>query len=127
MTSAGPYEGATEGDQGYPDRRPGHPGNHREFVVTERIESTHSIWLFDSERMRFRRLPKDADPDAPALDSDWERYFALEIDDESGAFTVALNEDKTRLLRSWRESDAAAPTDMTGEVSLAPVEPAPDA
>lgn len=95
-------------------------------MVTERIESTHSIWLFDTEHMRFRRLPKDADADAPALDSDWEPYFALEIDQDTGAFTVALNEDKTRLLRSWRES-APAPTDTTGEVSLAPVEPSPDA
>ena len=95
-------------------------------MVTERIESTHSIWLFDRERMRFRRLPKDADADAPALDSDWEPYFALEIDDETGAFTVALNEDRTRLLRSWRESAPAA-GDTTGEVSLAPVERTPDA
>lgn len=92
----------------------------------ERIESTHSIWLFDVERMRFRRLPKDADPDAPALDSDWKRYYALEIDPGSGAFTVALNEERTRLLRSWREPHPAAPTDTTGEVSLAP-DGAPDA
>jgi hypothetical protein len=92
----------------------------------ERIESTHSIWLFDGERMRFRRLPKDANPDAPALDSDWEPYFALELDEESGAFTVALNEERTRLLRSWREPDPAAPTDVTGEVSLEPVEGPPD-
>ena len=28
----------------------------------ERIESTHSIWLFDVERMRFRRVPKGTDP-----------------------------------------------------------------
>ena len=92
----------------------------------ERIESTHSIWLFDAERMRFRRLPKDADPDALALESDWDRYFALEIDEESGAFTVALNEERTRLLRSWREPDPAAPTDVTGEVSLEAVEGQPE-
>ena len=65
----------------------------------ERIESAHSLWLFDRERRRFRRLPPDADVDAPALDADWEPYFALEIDDATGAFTVTLNEDGTRLLR----------------------------
>lgn len=88
----------------------------------ERIESTHSIWLFDAERMRFRRLPRDADPDAPSLESDWEPYFALEIDADTGAFTVALNEERTRLLRSWREPDPTALTDITGEVRLEPVD-----
>jgi hypothetical protein len=69
----------------------------------ERIESAHSLWLFDTERRRFRRVPRGADPDALALDSDWEPYFALEIDDSTGAFTVTLNEDGTRLLRAFRE------------------------
>src|SRR5712692_8284500 len=82
----------------------------------ERIESTHSIWLFDLERMRFRRVPKGADPDAPSLDSDWEPYFALDVDDETGAFTVALNEDRTRLLRAWRDDVPA--NEGTGELNL---------
>ena len=34
----------------------------------ERIDTSHSIWLFDSERMRFRRLPRGADPAAPSLE-----------------------------------------------------------
>ena len=75
----------------------------------ERIESTHSIWLFDVERMRFRRVPKGSDPNAPSLDSDWEPYFALDVDNETGAFTVALNEDRTRLLRAWRDDVPAVP------------------
>jgi hypothetical protein len=86
----------------------------------ERIDSTHSTWIFDTERMRFRRLPKGADPSSPSLDSDWEQYFALEVDDETGAFTVALNEDRTRLLRAWR-ADATPPApaapDETSELS----------
>ena len=73
----------------------------------ERIESSHSLWLFDTERKRFRRLPRDADADAPALDADWEQYYSLELDDESGAFTVTLNADGTRLLRAFRDRGAA--------------------
>jgi hypothetical protein len=79
----------------------------------ERIDSTHSTWIFDPERMRFRRLPKGADPNTPSLESDWQAYFALDVDRETGAFTVALNEDRTRLLRAWR--DDAVPTDATGD------------
>jgi hypothetical protein len=54
-------------------------------------------------------LPRGADADAPALDADWEQYYALEIDEATGAFTVTLNEDGTRLLRAFRaDPDAAA-------------------
>ena len=62
--------------------------------LVERIESAHSVWLFDTERHRFRRLPLGADADAPALDSDWEPYFSFDLDEATGAFTVALNEDR---------------------------------
>lgn len=78
------------------------------FSPMERIDSTHSIWLFDTHRMRFRRVPKGTNPDAPSLESDWQPYFALDVDPETGAFTVALNEDRTRLLRAWR--DDSTPT-----------------
>ena len=83
----------------------------------ERIESAHSIWLFDTERCRFRRLPPEADPDAPALDADWEIYFSLDVDDATGAFTVTLNEDGTRLLRAFRKPVA---DDVTQELRLEP-------
>jgi hypothetical protein len=86
--------------------------------LMERIKSTHSIWLFDVERMRFRRVPKGTDANAPSLDSDWEPYFALDVDNETGAFTVALNEDRTRLLRAWR--DDVPDTQGTGELKLQP-------
>ena len=84
----------------------------------QRIDSSHSIWLFDTERMRFRRLPKGADPAAPSLESDWEPYFALDIDPETGSFSVALNEDRTRLLRSWRE-ERAVDLNVTTELNTA--------
>lgn len=79
-----------------------------------RIDSTHSIWIFDEERTRFRRLPHGSDPNALSLESDWQTYYALELDEETGAFTVALNEDGTRLLRAWREP--ARPADVTQEL-----------
>jgi len=82
-----------------------------------RIDSTHSIWLFDTERSRFRRLPKGADPAAPALEREWQEYFALDVDAESGSFTVALNPDRTRLLRAW--SDRTHPS-MTPDPSESP-------
>ncbi len=90
----------------------------RAVARMERIESTHSVWLFDTDRMRFRRVPKGTDPDAPSLDKDWEAFFALDVDDETGAFTVALNDDRTRLLRAWRD-DVPAP-EGTGELNLEP-------
>ena len=84
-----------------------------EFLV-ERIESTHSTWVFDTERMRFRRVPRGAAPDAPSLDRDWQPYYALEIDDGSGAFTVALNAERTKLLRAWRDDAGAQPPRRDG-------------
>lgn len=84
----------------------------------ERIESAHSVWLFDTDRCRFRRLPPEADLDAPALESDWERYFALDVDDATGAFTVTLDEDGTRLLRAFRKP---AIGDVTQELRLGPL------
>ncbi|HLF41384.1 MAG TPA: hypothetical protein VI854_07920 [Acidimicrobiia bacterium] len=94
----------------------------------ERIDSCHSIWLFDTERMRFRRVPMDTSMSSPALESDWEPYFGLEISPESGAFAVALNQSRTRLLRSWRHTSPCehcstgveVDLDVTGEVSLLP-------
>ncbi len=87
------------------------------ICFVERIESAHSVWLFDQERRRYRRLPPEADADALALDSDWEPYFSLEIDEATGAFTVTLNEDGTRLLRAFRK---AAVDERTQEVRIDP-------
>jgi hypothetical protein len=98
----------------------------------KRIDSTHSIWLFDADRMRFRRVPKGTDPDAPSPDTEWEPYFALDIDAETGAFTVALNEERTRLLRAWRD-DSPVPVGEeddgdhgTKELRLQPADETPE-
>ena len=65
--------------------------------------------LFRSEEMRFCRLPRGVAPSQPALEREWQPYYALELSDD-GAFTVSLNEDHTRLLRAWREPEEAEPT-----------------
>jgi hypothetical protein len=84
-----------------------------------RLESSNSIWLFDVERMRFRRVPRGTDPDAPAPAAEWQPYFGLEVEPATGAFTVALNDDGTRRLRAVRV-DAERDDDRTAEVTLRP-------
>lgn len=105
----------------------------------ERVESCHSTWLFDTDRMRFRRVPRGLPVDGLALERDWEPYFGLELAAESGAFAVVLNESGTRFLRSWRHTEpcghcSPAPPadvditdvditgDVTAEIALAPSE-----
>ena len=76
----------------------------------QRIDSTHSTWWFDTEVMRFCRLPKGVVPAQPALEREWLPYFGLDLD-ASGAFTVALNPDHTRLLRAYREEVPEVPVE----------------
>jgi hypothetical protein len=79
-----------------------------------RIESAHSTWLFDTEEMRFARLPRGVEPESIALEREWRDYYGLEIE-TSGAFTVALNPERTKLLRAWREDP-----EPTAELELMP-------
>jgi hypothetical protein len=65
-----------------------------------RLISAHSIWLFDAQRMRYVRVPNDASLATPLPDRAWEPYVALEIDGESGTFSVVLNATRTRVIRS---------------------------
>ncbi len=83
-------------------------------LAIRRIDSAHSTWLFDSEEMRFARLPRGVDPSSLALAREWRPYFGLEIE-TSGAFTVALNPERTKLLRAWRENP-----EPTAELELMP-------
>jgi hypothetical protein len=97
-----------------------------------RIETANSIWFFDEDRSKFRRVPRDAEEVFARFD-DWEPYFGLEIDAGTGAFTVLLDPDGTRRYRSWRVEEtataaaAASDGDATEEMPLLPVQPAPDA
>jgi hypothetical protein len=85
------------------------------------IESCNSTWMFDAKAKRFRRVPKGTPLDLPTSAADWETYVKLEIDVDSDAFLVTLNEAGTRLLRSYKHTDPCAqcgPADATAELSL---------
>jgi len=66
------------------------------------LESCHSTWIFDTERMRFRRILKGLDLDARQASTAWRPYYGLELDPMSESFVVLLNSEGSRLLRSWR-------------------------
>jgi hypothetical protein len=86
----------------------------------EVIESCNSTWVFDVAGGRFRRVPRGTSIDLPTTAADWERYVKLEIDVESDAFLVTLNDAGTRLLRSYRHTEPCAQCDpqATRELSL---------
>ena len=85
-----------------------------------RIETANSIWYFDEERAHFRRVPRDAE-EVFARSDDWQPYFGLEVDADSGSFTVLLDRDGTRRYRSWlAEAEPATVDDATAEISVLP-------
>ena len=84
------------------------------------IESCNSTWLFDAARMRFRRVPKGTSIEVPATADEWQLYYGLEVEAESGAFIVTLNESGSRLLRSYQHGTPCRHCDAnaTAELSL---------
>jgi hypothetical protein len=69
------------------------------------FESCHSTWVFDTEAMRFRRILKGiAVNDHPVI-TQWRAYYGIEVSEDSEAFTVLLNAEGTRLIRSWRHTE----------------------
>jgi hypothetical protein len=84
------------------------------------LESCHSTWLFDTERMRFRRILKGLDLDTRNATTDWRPYYGLDLDPVSESFVVLLNQEGTRLLRSWRHVEHCSQCggEATGELSL---------
>jgi hypothetical protein len=84
------------------------------------LESCHSTWLFDTERMRFRRVLKGLDLESRPASTGWRPYFGLDIDPISESFVVLLNPEGTRLLRSWRHVEHCSQCggEATAELSL---------
>ena len=72
------------------------------------IESCHSTWVVDLENSRFRRILKGFNASAGQASTAWRPCFGLEIDPMSESFVVLLNEEGTRLLRSWRHVEHCA-------------------
>jgi hypothetical protein len=69
----------------------------------ERIETTQHTWTFDRVERRFSRVPRDRDPDDPAVVAEWQPYFAFDLDADGRGFTVSLDESGTHLLRAGIE------------------------
>jgi len=84
------------------------------------LESCHSTWIFDTERLRFRRILKGLALDAHAATTAWRGYYGLEIDPISESFVVLLNPEGSRLLRSWRHVEQCPQCggNQTAELSL---------
>jgi hypothetical protein len=79
-----------------------HATDPSDRVLPTVLESCNSTWIFDTERMRFRRILKGLDLDARQASTEWRPYFGLRLDRDSESFVVLLNPDGSRLLRSWR-------------------------
>jgi len=92
--------------------------------ITDQLifESCNSTWLFDTRHMRFRRILKgvDSGPTQVAVATEWRPYFGLEVDPEGECFSVLLNADGSRLLRSWRHTGDCSQCGehMTSELAL---------
>ncbi len=84
------------------------------------LESCHSTWIFDPDRMRFRRILKGIEVGERTVSTDWRPYARLEVDPQSEIFCVWLNEEGTRLIRSWRHSEDCVQCTghVTGPLSL---------
>lgn len=84
------------------------------------LESCHSTWLFDTTRGRFRRILKEPVAQSAPIATGWRPYYGLDNQAGSDSFTVMLNPEGTRLLRSWRHTNQCRQCDSarTGELPL---------
>lgn len=97
------------------------PGVATAMPATVAIESCHSTWVFDSVRMRFRRVLKDAEVGGQQVATGWRPYYRLDDHPDSETFTVYLNAPCTRMIRSWRrhaEDCTQCGEHGTSEISL---------
>lgn len=74
------------------------------------VESCHSTWLFDMDRMRFRRILRGPELSHPHATTAWRPFYGLEGEEGSDSFVVLLNPGGTRLLRSWRHLSGYCPS-----------------
>ena len=74
-------------------------------TTLEVVESCVYTWLFDHVRRRFRRLPRGRRIPLDHALAGWEPYERLEIDADTGTFTVVLNPQGSRLLSAGWHHD----------------------
>jgi hypothetical protein len=68
------------------------------------LESCHSTWVIDPDRMRFRRILKQIEVGHEAVATDWRPYFEFHFDPQGESFTVFLDPDGMHRIRSWRHT-----------------------
>ena len=64
------------------------------------LESCHSTWIFDPRQLRFCRILRGIAVGRRRISTEWRPYWELEIDPHGRTFTVFLDEDRTRLVRT---------------------------
>jgi hypothetical protein len=64
------------------------------------LESCHSTWIFDNRQLRFCRILRGIAVGQHRVSTEWRPYWELELDPHRKTFTVVLNENRTRLIRS---------------------------
>ena len=69
------------------------------------VDSCHSTWIFEPRQLRFCRIVKGVEVGRRRVSTQWRPYRDLEIDERRGAFTVYLDEERTRLIRSSRHTE----------------------
>jgi hypothetical protein len=91
---------------------------------TTTLESCHSIWVFDEEQSRYRRVLKGIEISDQPVTTEWRSFHRLLLDEDSESFTVVLNEEGSRMIRSWRHADDCRQcmAQHTSQVSLADVQ-----
>jgi hypothetical protein len=87
------------------------------------LESCHSTWIFDPAGRRFRRVLKGTAVAGGPVSTGWRPYWRLVLDPRTETFTVVLNAEGTRLLRSWRHTARCQQCggQATTELSLAAI------
>jgi hypothetical protein len=59
----------------------------------EVVEARAVRWLFDRDRRRFLRLPRDANLDVGVLALDWQPYADVTIDADGSGVVVTLDDE----------------------------------
>jgi hypothetical protein len=52
------------------------------------VDSCHSRWVFDTERLRYRRVSKGPGFGMRMVEQEWSPYHKLHVDPSSDSFTV---------------------------------------